>query len=99
MSIELRNRLEDALGLSLSASLIWNYPTVNALAPFLAEKMGIPLDGQTQAPVKNDMEAKPSSSELDQLEKDELEALLAEELSAIDDSMKGSGFDTETRTR
>lgn len=96
MSIELRNRLEDALGVSLSASLIWNYPTVNALAPFLAEKMGIPLDGQGQEPSAKEAEAKPSSNELEGLDKDELEALLAEELSAIDDTLKGSGFDTET---
>ncbi len=44
MSIELRNHLEDALGIGLSATLIWNYPTISALAPFLAEKMGIPLE-------------------------------------------------------
>jgi phthiocerol/phenolphthiocerol synthesis type-I polyketide synthase B len=34
-AIELRNRLEALLGRSLSATLAWNYPTVEALAGFL----------------------------------------------------------------
>lgn len=36
MAMELRNRLEAALGRSLSATLAWNYPTVEALAAHLA---------------------------------------------------------------
>ncbi|MCB0171114.1 MAG: type I polyketide synthase [Anaerolineae bacterium] len=43
MSLELRNRLETSFGLTLSATLIWNYPTITVLVPFLAEKMQIPL--------------------------------------------------------
>ncbi|MCC7361294.1 MAG: type I polyketide synthase [Anaerolineales bacterium] len=42
-AIELRNRLERGLGVPLSATLVWNYPTIAALAPFLAEKMGLAL--------------------------------------------------------
>jgi acyl transferase domain-containing protein/acyl carrier protein len=36
MAMELRNRLESALGRSLSATLAWNYPTVEAMSNFLA---------------------------------------------------------------
>ncbi|WP_382324585.1 SDR family NAD(P)-dependent oxidoreductase [Hydrogenophaga sp. UC242_50] len=36
MAMELRNRLEAATGRSLSATLAWNYPTVEALAAHLA---------------------------------------------------------------
>jgi myxalamid-type polyketide synthase MxaE and MxaD len=36
MAMELRNRLEAALGRSLSATLAWNYPTVEALVGYLA---------------------------------------------------------------
>ncbi len=36
MAMELRNRLETALGRSLSATLAWNYPTVEAMSVFLA---------------------------------------------------------------
>jgi hypothetical protein len=43
MAIELRNRLQSDLALALSATLIWNYPTIADLAPHLAEKMAISL--------------------------------------------------------
>ncbi|RPF40442.1 acyl transferase domain-containing protein [Streptomyces sp. Ag109_G2-6] len=43
MSLELRNRLERELGVRLSATLIWNYPTVREMAPFLARNMALPL--------------------------------------------------------
>jgi acyl carrier protein len=36
MAMELRNRLEAALGRALSATIAWNYPTVQALVGFLA---------------------------------------------------------------
>lgn len=98
MSIELRNRLEDGLGLSLPASLIWNQPTVNALVPFLGERLGIPLDEEKQPAAQRESAAKAQTPDLDELTRDELEALLAEELSAIDDSLKGNGFGTESRT-
>jgi acyl carrier protein len=39
MAIELRNRLERDVALPLSATLIWNYPTVVALAGLLAGKL------------------------------------------------------------
>jgi len=45
MALELRNRLEADLGLKLSATLVWNHPTVTALVPHLADRMGIPLEG------------------------------------------------------
>jgi phthiocerol/phenolphthiocerol synthesis type-I polyketide synthase B len=41
MAIELRNRLEALLGRSLSATLAWNYPTVEALAAFLSGDPGV----------------------------------------------------------
>jgi len=45
MSLELRNHLEARFGVRLSATAIWNYPTVRDLAGFLAGKMAVPLDG------------------------------------------------------
>jgi NAD(P)-dependent dehydrogenase (short-subunit alcohol dehydrogenase family)/acyl carrier protein len=41
MAIELRNRLEAGLGIALSATLVWNYPTIAEMVPFLAKKIGI----------------------------------------------------------
>jgi acyl transferase domain-containing protein/acyl carrier protein len=37
MAIELRNRLETVLGRPLSATLAWNYPTIEAIAGVLAD--------------------------------------------------------------
>ncbi|XXY19860.1 beta-ketoacyl synthase N-terminal-like domain-containing protein [Sorangium sp. So ce216] len=47
MSVELRDRLQSKLGITLSATLIWNYPTVKDIAAFVAGEMGIPLDPPT----------------------------------------------------
>jgi acyl transferase domain-containing protein/acyl carrier protein len=44
MAVELRNRLERSLGLRLSATLVWNYPTIAQLVPYLAGKLELPLD-------------------------------------------------------
>jgi phthiocerol/phenolphthiocerol synthesis type-I polyketide synthase C len=98
MTLELRNRLEADLGLTLPATLMWNYPTIVALAPFLASKLDISLDAenettpsteQQQQPVKDspdvDLLDDMEEEDLDELDQEELEALLAEELSAIED--------------
>ncbi|MGA5820361.1 SDR family NAD(P)-dependent oxidoreductase [Kitasatospora sp. NPDC094028] len=43
MSLELRKRLEASLHTDLPATIGWRFPTVDALVPFLAERMGIAL--------------------------------------------------------
>ena len=40
MALELRNRLETALGITLPAALVWAYPTTSALAGAVCERMG-----------------------------------------------------------
>jgi acyl transferase domain-containing protein/NADPH:quinone reductase-like Zn-dependent oxidoreductase/NADP-dependent 3-hydroxy acid dehydrogenase YdfG len=50
MSLELRNRLEKVIGAPLPASLIWNYPTVRDLVPYLAHEGEISLSGQSTEP-------------------------------------------------
>jgi acyl carrier protein len=42
MGLELRNRLERVLGLKLSASTVWNFPTANQLCAYLAAQVGCP---------------------------------------------------------
>lgn len=95
MTIEFRNRLETSLGLMLSATLVWNYPTVAELAPFLAEKAGILLDAAE--PAIPDLALAPDtiaseavSSELEQLTDEDVSAQLADELDAIDELLKDS---------
>ncbi|MBV8347679.1 MAG: SDR family NAD(P)-dependent oxidoreductase, partial [Mycolicibacterium sp.] len=40
MGLELRNRLETNLGITLPVALVWAYPTISALAGALCERMG-----------------------------------------------------------
>ncbi|MCC7360098.1 MAG: alpha/beta fold hydrolase, partial [Anaerolineales bacterium] len=44
MALELRNRLELSLGLSLPATLVWGRPTVADLAPDLAQRLGLSFE-------------------------------------------------------
>jgi acyl carrier protein len=88
MTLEFRNRLEQGLGLSLSATLVWNYPTVNDLSPYLAAKMNVALDAAPQVtapPPKTDAAPTP---EPDQLSSEEIAALLADELASVDQLLK-----------
>jgi acyl carrier protein len=39
MALELRNRLERSIHLKFSATLVWNYPTVSAVATHLEERL------------------------------------------------------------
>jgi acyl carrier protein len=57
MSIELRNQLESDLRLKLSATLIWNYPTIDRLASYLDERLTVPSENQdvtTKASLEKD---------------------------------------------
>ncbi|MCZ7431310.1 type I polyketide synthase [Streptomyces sp. WMMC1477] len=44
LSLELRRHLEATLGVGLSATVTWRFPTIDALVPYLAERMDVPLD-------------------------------------------------------
>ncbi len=45
LSIELRTRLESALGVALAANFVWRHPTAAALAEGLAEHLALDLTG------------------------------------------------------
>ncbi|MBP7569534.1 MAG: SDR family NAD(P)-dependent oxidoreductase, partial [Acidobacteria bacterium] len=84
MAVELRNRLEASTGEKLPATLAWNYPTVSVLAPFLAERMGVPLaDESAAAPEISGagpaLEVEGLIEEIASLSDDEVRRLLAEE--------------------
>jgi acyl transferase domain-containing protein/NADPH:quinone reductase-like Zn-dependent oxidoreductase/NAD(P)-dependent dehydrogenase (short-subunit alcohol dehydrogenase family)/acyl carrier protein len=49
MALELRNRLERNLRLKLSATLVWNYPTITAIAAHLESRLAT-LPGESEAP-------------------------------------------------
>ncbi len=90
LTLELRNRLESVFKLTLSATVIFNYPTIAVLSTYLADKLNMPLDEvvETAPPVPANPE--PESSELDELSQAEIEAMLEDELKSIDDLLKGN---------
>ncbi len=89
MSLELRNRLEASLGLKLSATLVWNYPTIEVLATHLAGKLGLPLadaiaivpsdSAAEDAIVNGEKEIDQVLSEIEQLSDEEARRLLENE--------------------
>ena len=94
MTLELRNRLESGLDVSLSSTFVWNYPTVSTQAPYLAEKMGISLQAEKQQDDAQEQAEQPAEEEkiaeqLEDISNDEIEQLLSEELGMIDDLLKG----------
>jgi len=78
MAMKFRSRLEADLDLALSATLVWNYPTIHEMVLYLAGKMNLPLtttavDTADTAPASSPEEA----AEMDLLA--EIEALSDEE--------------------
>ena len=65
MAMELRNRLEAALGRPLSATLAWNYPTVAALVDHLAGAGG--AAAPAPAPAAAPQDAPPPSEHLSRI--------------------------------
>ncbi|HMQ34043.1 MAG TPA: SDR family NAD(P)-dependent oxidoreductase, partial [Chloroflexaceae bacterium] len=90
MTLDLRNRLETSLGLSLSATLVWNYPTITDLTDHLAERLGITLASPAglPTPLENDSYPSHALAEIQQLSDAEAEAALAAKLSAIEEGKK-----------
>ncbi|SEU29080.1 polyketide synthase 12/myxalamid-type polyketide synthase MxaF [Stigmatella erecta] len=85
MSMEIRNRLEAALGLKLSATVVWTYPTLAALTPYLAEKMELPLEDKgselriAAVPAPAPLSVAPGS-EIDEMSEEEVERLFAQKV-------------------
>ncbi|XUL85489.1 type I polyketide synthase [Streptomyces galilaeus] len=88
MALEVKKGLEAAVGVALPATLAWRYPTIDALAPFLAERMGIPLDttATDSSPTAPPDAAAPAEPELDveALSDDDVEALLLQRLESLE---------------
>jgi acyl carrier protein len=76
MALELRNRLEASLALTLPATLIWSHPTLHGLSENLAQRLEIPLEDD--AADEPDLEADLLAAIVEQagqLSDDELAAL------------------------
>jgi len=86
MAVELRNRLGAGLGLkrALSATLLFDYPTLAAVADYLGRDVLGWTEDESAAPRSEDR----AKAEVDRLEDAEAQALLVEELAAL---KKGQG--------
>jgi NADPH:quinone reductase-like Zn-dependent oxidoreductase/acyl carrier protein len=63
MTLELRRRIETGLGLRLPVTVMWDYPTIAALAPFLLDRLGLSL----QPPTADPGSSAPSAPDAEQL--------------------------------
>nr|WRX36518.1 hypothetical protein [Cystobacterineae bacterium] len=78
MGLELRNRIEGALGIKVPATLLWTYPTVLALSRHLAGESGETARTEAPTPPKADLTA-----EIEAMSQDELMMLIAEEAKTL----------------
>lgn len=76
-SLELRNRIEHGLNLTLPATLVWQFPTVDTLAPHLADKLGFISEEPTAETVDDRL------SEIERLSDAEAELLLRSRLDSL----------------
>ncbi|WP_140030838.1 acyl carrier protein, partial [Mycobacterium tuberculosis] len=65
MGLELRNRLEASLGITLPVALVWAYPTISDLATALCERMDYATPAAAQE--ISDTEPELSDEEMDLL--------------------------------
>ncbi|WP_018385948.1 type I polyketide synthase [Wenjunlia vitaminophila] len=94
LSLELRKSLEATLQVELPSTITWRFPTIELLVPFLAERMGIPLEADRTADGQpHDTAADPRPADPvphaprppapDQVEPPDLDAMSASELEAL----------------
>ena len=87
MSLELRNRLEQSLGVKLPATVLFAHPDPTALATHLLITLGLHPAATTPAPVAPlpEAEADPTTTAVAALTDAEADAALAAELAALED--------------
>ena len=85
MAVDLKNRLEAALGLTLRSTLVFDYPMVEAIADHLLGDVLSPVfsDSDT-ASEETETDSDALEAELDQLSEAEAEAMLLKEIEMMD---------------
>jgi len=81
MAVELRNRLQVDLGMTLTATLLFDYPTLETLVVFLVRELG-PVETDEKPISEQDADAQ-MVEELEQLSEAEAEALLLKKLESM----------------
>jgi myxalamid-type polyketide synthase MxaE and MxaD len=86
MSVELKSRLESALGTSLPSTLTFNYPNIESLAGYIVSDSAVPAATiLSQGECGNEFldGAAPDATSTEDLSEDDLAALLASRLSKL----------------
>lgn len=92
MALELRKALGDGLGLTLPATLLFSYPTVEALAAHLSEQLGLDAPPAEAAP-RPAPPPPPPDDEIEasvmRMSEDEMMALIAQEFALATEDGRG----------
>jgi NAD(P)-dependent dehydrogenase (short-subunit alcohol dehydrogenase family)/acyl carrier protein len=83
MAVELRNALGAALGATLPPTLLFDYPTVNAVAGLLAQKIPTMSKEPVAQPARDERERDALVAEIQELSESEVEAAIARELGTL----------------
>ena len=85
LAVELKNRLEKSLGISISSTVAFNHPNIESLAEYLlSEVLDLELADKTALALQEDTEELVlTSSELEHLSEAEVEALLVQKLANL----------------
>jgi acyl carrier protein len=83
MAVELRNALGAALGATLPPTLLFDYPTVNAVASLLAQKIPTMSKEPVAQPARDERERDALVAEIQELSESEVEAAIARELGTL----------------
>jgi acyl carrier protein len=90
MALELRNRLEASLGLTLPVTMVFGYPTVTALAAHLMTRLQIPVAVGPESPPLTQPAAQPPQApaleRISQLSDEEVDRLFAARMQARQDA-------------
>jgi myxalamid-type polyketide synthase MxaB len=84
IAIELKNRLQNALNQTLSSTLLFDYPTIEALAHYLLEMLDPVLASSVQHTAGVDNNTASANTSVDALSEEEAEALLLAQLEQLE---------------
>jgi len=87
-AVELRNALMELAKITLPATLVFEYPTLESLSDYLAELVLPNITSSTTNASPTVSHIQPALEAIEQFSEDELEALLAQELATLDESQR-----------
>jgi phthiocerol/phenolphthiocerol synthesis type-I polyketide synthase D len=86
MALELKNRLQASLGLSIPSTLAFTYPDVHAISGYLVQRMfpeAAPATAATQADAEIEQRVQVATTQIQDLDESEMESLLARKVESL----------------